>query len=301
MCEDAPGSAHEVISTRGFTVSLLPTQLDTKLDAQKCLAIIGTSQDTLCIVDHYGLDRAWEMQIREILPVMVIDDLANRAHDCDILLDQNFHRNSERLYQGLVPDKCIKLLGPQYCILRSEFHNPDQKTPGEGILAFFGGSDDRSETLRFITETSESSFKYPVTVVASLFNRDIEKIKESKLPPNFRLVTNPPEMSKLMKSHRLYFGSGGTVTWERMAVGLPGIVVGVADNQVSIAMDLAASQLQVYLGDSLECDYKKSAVTIAQYYEDSNWIQKTSKLNRDLVKPFSFETLKKAYLESQNK
>ena len=63
------------------------------------------------IVDHYGIDVKWESPIRKVVKkIMVIDDLANRKHDCDILLDQNYSQDDNR-YNGLLANGCGRLLG----------------------------------------------------------------------------------------------------------------------------------------------------------------------------------------------
>jgi len=77
---------------------------------------------------------------------MVIDDLANRPHDCDLLLDQNYYRDLEKRYQGLVPSECVMLIGPDYVLLRPEFTLARQRLKVRDgsirrFLIFFWGSD----------------------------------------------------------------------------------------------------------------------------------------------------------------
>src|SRR5690554_1589336 len=79
-------------------------------------------EEVLLVVDHYALDTEWEKLLRPVADrIMVIDDLADRAHDCDILLDQNYYQNRERRYEGLVPPHCLQFLGPGFALLRPEF------------------------------------------------------------------------------------------------------------------------------------------------------------------------------------
>jgi len=106
------------------------------------------------IVDHYALDERWEEYLRPyVKKIMVIDDLADRAHDCDLLLDQNFYENLESRYDGLVSAWCKKLLGPKYALLRPEFREARKnlrKRDGhvKRIMIFFGGSDPANETTK---------------------------------------------------------------------------------------------------------------------------------------------------------
>ena len=107
----------------------------------------GWSSGINLVVDSYALDYRWEKFLRSsVNKIMVIDDLANRSHDCDLLLDQNFYRGMAHRYDGLVPSFCRKLLGPEYALLRPEFHRVKKtlrKRDGQirRILVFFGGSD----------------------------------------------------------------------------------------------------------------------------------------------------------------
>ena len=105
------------------------------------------------VVDHYALDVEWEAAIRSYTKhIMVIDDLADRVHDCDVLLDQNLHRaEMETRYEKLIPPQCKKLLGPKYALLRPEFKKARSNLKVRDgsvkrIFVFFGGSDPTNET-----------------------------------------------------------------------------------------------------------------------------------------------------------
>jgi UDP-2,4-diacetamido-2,4,6-trideoxy-beta-L-altropyranose hydrolase len=58
--------------------------------------------------------------------IFVIDDLANRKHDCDVLLDQNYFSNQEKRYQNLISKDCHMFCGPRHTLLRKEFWNERQ-------------------------------------------------------------------------------------------------------------------------------------------------------------------------------
>jgi len=129
---------------------------DWQTDARQVEEIIkdfNTHPDWL-VVDHYALDERWERYLRSyVKKIMVIDDLADRPHDCDLLLDQNFYENLESRYDGLAPSGCKKLLGPKYALLRPEFREERKnlrKRDGyvKRIMIFFGGSDPTNETTK---------------------------------------------------------------------------------------------------------------------------------------------------------
>ena len=130
--------------------------MDWQEDATETSAILAQGDGSIdwLIMDHYALDRLWETEMRpDVRKIMVIDDLADRRHDCDLLLDQNLFKNSHSRHDGLVPIPCQKLLGPRYALLRREFRAA-RKTLRvrdgriKRILIFFGGGDPTNETAK---------------------------------------------------------------------------------------------------------------------------------------------------------
>ena len=113
-------------------------------DAQETIKAIGIDKPDWLIVDHYALSEKWEKTVRPYVKnIMVIDDLANRSHDCDLLLDQNWFENMGNRYEGLVPAGCTKLLGPEYALLRPEFSEARKSLKQRNgkvdkIFVFFG-------------------------------------------------------------------------------------------------------------------------------------------------------------------
>lgn len=138
------GNLIDVVRKQGFDVLVLPPAdhdyeledyglwltVPMKLDAQQTIEVLqhylqenGCDVVDRLIVDSYALDEQWELMLRPYCrEIMVIDDLANRRHDCDILLDQNFYLNKDVRYAGLVPENCKMLLGPEHALLREEFY-----------------------------------------------------------------------------------------------------------------------------------------------------------------------------------
>ena len=176
VCREFDGNLCGYIEEKGYIVHRLPVPnkqkhniegnlkhaawlgTDWHTDARQVEEIIkdlDTALDWL-VVDHYALDERWEGYLRpNVKKIMVIDDLADRVHDCDLLLDQNFYENLESRYDGLVPAWCKKLLGPKYALLRPEFREARRnlrKRDGhvKRIMIFFGGSDPTNETTKVL-------------------------------------------------------------------------------------------------------------------------------------------------------
>lgn len=208
------------------------------------------------MVDSYALDHKWEKFLRpHVNKIMVIDDLANRAHDCDLLLDQNYYRDIEHRYDGLLPLTCRKLLGPEYALLRPEFHQAKKnlrKRDGKirRILVFFGGSDPSNETKKALQAIKLLNRpEIAVDVVVGAGNPHREEIKQicSEMP-NTTYYCQVENMAELMAAADLAIGAGGVTTWERLYLELPTIAIAVAENQVETLEALGEAEMVWYLG-----------------------------------------------------
>ena len=245
--------AEEDTSLQGYEEWLTVTQ---EQDAKETANILSKIRVDLLVIDSYAIDIIWESTIRpHVKKIMVIDDLANREHDCDILLDQNFYKNKNERYVGLVPKSCKLYLGPQYAILRDEFYEARKclkKYDGKikNILVFFGGVDLTNETQKTLHALVKlNKLDVTINVIVGRNNPHKQSIKDFcdkyQYMNYYCQVTN---ISKFMNEADLAIGAGGTTTWERCFLGLPSIVIAVAENQVDIAIDCNKVGYIKYLG-----------------------------------------------------
>ncbi|RTE07935.1 UDP-2,4-diacetamido-2,4,6-trideoxy-beta-L-altropyranose hydrolase [Paenibacillus whitsoniae] len=234
------GHLGDWVAQKGFQVFMLGEEVFTQSeDADKVIDIISEiGSDGWMIVDHYGLDEQWEQRIGPYVKhIAVIDDLADRRHQCELLLDQNYTTNLEQRYHSLVPADCRLLLGPSYLLLRPEFlsmrkHMRKRKGSIKRILVFFGGSDPTNETMKVLNalEASQISGLY-VDVVVGTANPVRVEIEEQCARSNYHYHCQIDYLSSLMNEADLSFGAGGVTMWERCYLGLPSAVTVVADNQ----------------------------------------------------------------------
>lgn len=219
-------------------------------DAQDAIhALSDWSWDWL-VVDHYALDARWESSLRQTAKkILVIDDLADRKHDCDVLLDQNLYADMNTRYTGKVSDHCLLLLGPRYALLRDEFRLlREQVRPHKGsvqrILVFFGGVDACNYTglaIQALTEIGPPDIH--VDVVIGLQHPNRESIEAACLRRNFTCHVQTDRLGELMAAADLSIGAGGAATWERCCLGLPTITICAADNQRDQIADAALEGL----------------------------------------------------------
>lgn len=258
ICRLADGDLTREIVQRGHQVTTLPrigsplknsdlSDVDTWLgvefqrDAQETIRALVEFDSTpeWLVVDHYGIDARWE---RELAPfvghIMVIDDLANRPHSCEVLLDQNLYQQMNQRYEHLIIDGCVTLLGPHYALLRDEFQQARSfLRPRTGevqrLFVFFGGVDQANMTacaLKGIAQLTDLNLSGDVVVgTGNPHLTEIEQLTERL--NNFQLHVQSADIARLMSSADLSIGAGGTTTWERAYLGLPSISVVVAENQ----------------------------------------------------------------------
>lgn len=275
VCREHEGNLCEHVEASGFAVCRLPVsetrssefarddyaawlgvpQATDAVQTLSCLHQDGASTDWL-VVDHYGLDAAWENRVRSVaLNTLVIDDIANRPHACELLLDQNLNFSPDERYGSLVPEQCRLLLGPEYALLRDEFTvaaSELRKRSGHigRILVFFGGTDQSGETLkscRAIAAVIPNDVT--VDVVAGAANPCREDIvRFCRTDARFFYHHQVSNMAELIRDADLGMGAGGTTAWERTFLGLPTMTIAVAENQVSGSEALAAQGAIRYLG-----------------------------------------------------
>jgi UDP-2,4-diacetamido-2,4,6-trideoxy-beta-L-altropyranose hydrolase len=257
VCREREGDLCADIAQRGFKIGRLPpgtASWETDADETRAaIAAFGGRPDWL-VVDHYALDHRWEAALRDSAgQIMAIDDLADRPHDCDVLLDQNYFANPGARYSALVPVYCSRFFGPEHVLLRQEFRDAKRNAPvrREGVLIVFGGGDPTGQSAVALDAALAFDATLPVTVVVGRNNPHAEKIDaRARSLPQVRLVRHTDNMAELMSRAALCLGGGGISTFERLFMELPSIVVATAENQREPLQALADLGCIEYLGDA---------------------------------------------------
>jgi len=274
VCREYPGTMIGLIETKGYPVvrlaqaeaeyAVAPDDLTHaawlgvpwQQDASDTITAVRDARPQWLIIDHYAIDHRWEELLRpHVGKIMVIDDLADRAHDCELLLDQNLYPEMELRYDNLVPAGCQKLLGPRYALLRPEFaaaRKTLRQRSGEikRVLIFFGGVDPTNETTKAVEAVAAINFRqFEVDVVVGGGNPHQTQIQNfCTAQDGFHYHCQVNNMAELMAAADLAIGAGGTATWERCALGLPSLVVVLAENQVDLAATASRYGLFFSLG-----------------------------------------------------
>ena len=243
------------VRTLASGTSPIRSQQDDAADVLALLAEFGGAD--VVIVDHYDLDADWERAVSASGPrIAVIDDLADRPHDCALLLDQNLYDDADSRYLGLVPEGCRLLLGPRWALLRSEFVTaaaaPRPRTGDiSRVLISYGGADPTHETEKALAALADVSSIEIIDVVVGAAFSDVWRVRAAVgRDSRCAIHEQPSDLAGLMSDADLALGAGGSTTWERCALGLPAIVTSVASNQVEAARTLARHGAILYAGDA---------------------------------------------------
>lgn len=276
ICRAHTGNLLDAIRQRGFTAHELPVGdasgtsvaatrnnwlgCDWQTDAGQTAAILAGLQPDWLVVDHYALDRQWEMVVSPgHCRLMVIDDLADRPHDADLLLDQNLGRQAQD-YDNLVPATCVVLAGPQHALLRPEFATLRERslarrqTPAlQHVLISLGGVDRDNATGDVLTALRQCDLPADCrfSVVMGAQAPWIQEIRDAaaQMPWPTEVLVNIRDMARLMADCDLAIGAAGSTAWERCCLGLPALMVVLAENQWPGARALETAHAAWLIGE----------------------------------------------------
>lgn len=240
-------------------------------DAEQTIEALNGEKPDWLVVDHYGLDMDWEKRLRPYVGrLMVIDDLASRHHDCDVLLDQNYSVEGEQRYASFVPPFCKMLLGSRYALLRKEFkvmreHLEPRAHKLKKILVFITAGDDQGETLKAMQGIELFGKVENVDVVVGRSSSGNSEIRQKCDELRWGYHCQVDYMPSLIAQADLAIGAGGSSNWERCALGVPALVVILAENQAPIAKALGQAGVIYNLGwnrDLHAVDYANALATL---------------------------------------
>ena len=301
ICREHPGHLGDLITSKGYGITLLPPPpvqpprqtnsasddyelwlgVPWQVDAEETLDTITTMKLDWLVVDHYALDAQWEDTLSSAVgKIMVIDDLANRPHQCTLLLDQTFGRSVED-YKHWVSDNCQLLCGSQYALLRPEFaelrpYSLQRRSKPElrQLLITMGGVDKDNVTGRVLDALRESELPHDCRIVVILGATapwlEVVKQQAEYLPWSTEVKVSVCNMAQLMADSDLAIGAAGATSWERCCLGLPGILITIAENQKTVALHLKKAGAAVCLSGFFDKEKLNNASKILDIKELSH-------------------------------
>lgn len=264
ICREHEGNLSEVIKRRGFELHQLKQDLRAdqskhsegdftlahadwlgtswQRDAEQTLKVLAGKNTDWLVVDHYALDARWESRVStQVKELMAIDDIADRRHECQLLLDQNLGRKAQD-YNRLVPETCTRLIGPHYALLRPEFAElrdcslERRVSPRlKRILITLGGVDRDNVTGQVLDALTQSNLapETELDIVMGASAPALEAVRQqaAKLPFEAAVSVNVADMAERMCMADVCIGAAGSTSWERCCLGLPAIQLVLAENQ----------------------------------------------------------------------
>jgi UDP-2,4-diacetamido-2,4,6-trideoxy-beta-L-altropyranose hydrolase len=269
----------------GGEVIDIPAEISVEAEAAFIGSTIG-EPIAVMVADHYGIGEDWHRAARRVADRLVaVDDLADRALDVDLVVNQNLGA-SPAAYHGLVADGTSLLLGPSYALVRRQFAEARARfRPRDGrsrrVLVAMGGADMPDVTLR-VLEALHGDLVIDV-VVGSAYphRRSLDQWAAGR--PAVQVQVDVDDMASLMLSAELAIGAAGTSSWERCCLGLPAVLVSLAPNQVAIASELEAAGAAIHLGWHEELDVGEMRRTVDELLGDPTRLTTLSRTAAALV------------------
>lgn len=236
-----------------------------RADADVILDYAPNRQWDAVVVDHYQLDGCWEQLLAPAARWFVaIDDLANRRHSVDVIVDHNWYgRDSGQRYNDLVDENTQLLLGPRYAILDTPYVGQRRirepvRNPPERVMVSFGGTDVGNQSVKAVRALLDFPTIDVEVVLGTwrVLNAELERLATQ---PRVRLHVALPSLAGLMSTVDLVIGAGGTATWERLCMGLPAIVTTVSENQSGVTRAFHQAGITKWLGSA-------DSVGVADYH-----------------------------------
>ena len=256
LCAEHDGTAARLLNGHGLARLPAEPALDAggplgaereaaaRRDAQSTRERLAAFRADAVVVDHYRLDADWERAVKGDARLLAIDDLADRDHACDLLLDQNLFDAPESRYRDRLAPGCRPLLGPDYALLRAEFRRAREGMARRDgrirrIQLFFGGTDPTGDTIKALHALS-GLVDVELEVIAGAANPRLDELRRiCAEEPRIELAVQVEDMARRMARADLAVGAVGAAYLERCAVGLPTVAVVTADNQREVAEVLA--------------------------------------------------------------
>ena len=259
-------------------------------DAQQTQQVLGDQVVDWLVVDHYALDRRWEQTLRpHTRRIMAIDDLADRPHDCDLLLDQNLGRKPKD-YGGLLSTHTQTLIGPAYALLRPEFtqwrdYSLKRRAQPQlkNLLITMGGVDQANATGQVLEALSRCQLPTDlrITVVMGPIAPWLAQVQAqaAAMPRPTQVLSGVSNMAQLMAESDLCIGAAGGSAWERCCLGLPTLVLILAANQQA-----GAIALQAYGAAWLAADTDQLIEQLTALFNPDKAVAILSEMSQDAAK-----------------
>lgn len=271
-----PGGADDDVQAAGPVWR----RADQERDAALSRAAVAGGGPDVVVIDHYRLDATWESAFRSAgARVLVIDDLADRRHDCDALVDMGVRDDPEQDYATLVDAGATRLFGPRYAVIDPAYAVAGARTEQERrqsgrarmVVAFGGSGSSQLSAAVLAAADCDRLRDLDVEVVVPRPLRLDDPLAVALSQRSDVVVHQSPDgLTAILSGADLAVGAGGVTTWERLAAGVPSIVITTASNQEPSTQRLASDGLLLHLGSAEDVDPMRLRDAIIRLVEDAS-------------------------------
>jgi UDP-2,4-diacetamido-2,4,6-trideoxy-beta-L-altropyranose hydrolase len=276
LCSKLTPATETLLAKNNFCTIQLAT--DEYSQIQQVIKLIKvTLTPPLLIIDNYQISKDWEQQVKLATDsrIVVIDDLANRAHHCDLLIDANYFRKSED-YHSLVNDECEILCGIDYAIFseqvlqsKSNLQYGKIKKNKNTTHLFFGATDPHANSAAIALQLAKTHQQKVFVALTQSTSQLINQ--QSQLSTNTDITVNTEEdtFSEVMSHCEFAIGAPGITLWERLILGCKTACFATSENQVAILQHLHQERICCYLGPIWEMNAQETESAIEQFYTEN--------------------------------
>jgi UDP-2,4-diacetamido-2,4,6-trideoxy-beta-L-altropyranose hydrolase len=270
-------------ATASGSTSIVPQLLQSKHeyvevdtdDSDTLISQVGRHGYDLLVVDHYGLDAAFERSCcKWAKRVLVIDDLANRPHDCDVLLDPTLGRAAGD-YALLLARETVLLLGPNYALLEPRFFIQRlamelQRPSVQELFVSFGMVDTFDLSGWAIEAAQAAGLRVSINIAVGSASPNVGALRAAaaRAARKIHIEIDSDNIAPMMATADVAVGAGGGTSWERCCLGLPSLIITVADNQHEGAIALDRAGAARHLGPVKSVSVNRMAAEIARLADD---------------------------------
>jgi len=271
----AAGAAHVALppgdTGENATDPVWPSDLQ-QADARLVFDRVGRGWDA-AVVDHYRLDAAWEAVAAEhVGRVVVIDDLANRLHRANVLVDHNWYgAHTSQRYRGLIDPSTDLLLGPRYALLQADYRRGREQGPvvhpPQRVVVSYGGTDAGGQSARAVDglDVVEGAEIDVVVGSSALVTDELVAASERR---GARLHVELSSLAPLYARADLALGASGTATWERLCLRVPALVTTVGDSQSGVTQALTEAGLTRWIGTAANANVDTYRKALLEYLDE---------------------------------
>ncbi len=265
MAESTPGIERRLQEEK-MEVARLTADAGTAKDAMQTGRLAGERNAGWIVVDGYQFGSDYQAAIKAAgIKLLFVDDNALAGpYSADLVLNQNIHATAS-LYAEREPSTRL-LLGPRYAMLRREFRRwrswrREIPVSGRKLLVTMGGSDPNNLTAKVIEairQVSNPALEAVVLVGGSNPHVGALEAMLRERNQSLGLITDAPDVGQWMTWADVAIAGAGTTFWEMCFLGLPGILLVLAENQESVAA--AASRMGIAWSLGAGTDVSASAI-----------------------------------------